>query len=69
MMLYRDCMSLLDEYRILSLQLKSPIARSTSKNRDKRDSSASGTSTPDDRRKRVGLDDTPVSTSNKRRKR
>ena len=63
--MYRDCMNLLDEVRTLSLGAKSPAGKALSKNREKREFFV--TSTPDERRKRP-LEDTPVSSS-KRRKR
>ena len=64
MNMFRDCMNLLDEVRLLSLGVKSPATKTPTKGRDKK---SDLTATPDDRKKRT-LEDTPLS-SNKRRKR
>ena len=52
--MYRDCVSLLDDVRSLSLSIKSPSMKSL-KNRDRKDSKRSG--------------DDSVTSSSKRRKR
>lgn len=59
--MFRDCMNLMDEVRLLSLGVKSPTIKTPVKN--KREAMAN----QDERRKR-SLEDTPLSSS-KRRKR
>ena len=70
--IFRDCITQMDELRLLSLDAKGPIGKAMTKSREKKDSVTSSTSQQDDVHKRKrSLEDTPNTpiSSNKRRKR
>ena len=67
--IYRDCITQIDEVRLLSLGgKKSPVTKSLGKGKEKRDLMTSSTPISDENRRKRSLEDTPVS-SPKRRKR
>ena len=66
--IYRDCITQIDEVRLLSLGGKSPVTKSLGKGKEKRGLMTSSTPISDENRRKRSLEDTPVS-SPKRRKR
>jgi len=66
--IYRDCITQIDEVRLLSLGGKSPVTKSLGKGKEKRDLMTSSTPLSDENRRKRSLEDTPVSSA-KRRKR